>query len=112
MLVKNLFVNLNRKRKTDDPRYPSLTDDLLAIKKRYGNRIFPSIQENDGNNLFDHFVSEFFSSGVQSSYFISNTSLNDERIDITIRINLTEKPQSSFCSIVTIPVNAVCKGEY
>ncbi|SVE14507.1 uncharacterized protein METZ01_LOCUS467361, partial [marine metagenome] len=76
-----------------DPRYPSLTDQLLTIKRRYGNNIFPSIQEDDGDNLLDYFVNNFFSEGIKSSYFLSNTSLNDEKINITIRPLLTDKPR-------------------
>ena len=30
---KNLFINFNLNRKTDNPRYPSLTDQLLEIKR-------------------------------------------------------------------------------
>jgi superfamily I DNA and/or RNA helicase len=90
---QNLFINFNLNRKTDDPRYPSLTDQLLTIKRKYGDSIFPSFQENDGDHLLDYLVDKFFSNGVQSGYLISNTSLNDKRINITIRPLLTEKPR-------------------
>ena len=92
-MSQNLFINFNLKRNTDDPRYPSLIDQLLTIKRRYGNNIFPSIQEDDGDNLLDYFVNNFFSEGIKSSYFLSNTSLNDEKINITIRPLLTDKPR-------------------
>ena len=90
---QNLVINFNLNKKTDDPRYPSLTDQLLEIKRRYGDGIFPAIEKNDGDRLFEYFVDLFFSNGIQGVYFISNTSLYDDRYDITIRPNLSEKPR-------------------
>jgi len=93
--MTNLFINFNLNRQTDNPRFKSLTDQLIIIKKRYGDSIFPSIDENDGNALFEHFVNLFFPNGISGNYFISNTSLDKERFDITIRPNLIEKPRLS-----------------
>ena len=93
--MKNIFINFNLNRQTDDSRYKSksLTDQLLIIKKRYGDTIFPSIDENDSDMLFEYFVNLFFPSGISGDYFISNTSLDNDSFDITVRPNLSDRPR-------------------
>ena len=40
--------------------------------------MFPAIEKNDGDRLFDYFVDLFFSNGIRGVYFISNTSFQDD----------------------------------
>ncbi|MCB9089227.1 MAG: hypothetical protein H6628_13040 [Calditrichae bacterium] len=71
-----LYLNFERNRER-------LEERLLEIRRIHGNRLFPQLHPD--TNILDYFVETAFEKGAPGQYFLANTSLKDNYIDITVR---------------------------
>ncbi|MCB0285890.1 MAG: AAA family ATPase [Calditrichaeota bacterium] len=73
--TENLYIDFQRNRER-------LQEQLAQIVRRYGKPVFP---EDNSNALLGSYVRAFFLPGEPRKFFISNTSLKPEYLDLTVR---------------------------
>ncbi len=95
MAEKNQYLYLNFKRNRE-----RLTDHLHRIRKAHGGELFPTL--NEDTNILAYFVETFFERDAAAEYYLANTSLKDEFIDISVRPRRTDMLEAELPPGITL----------
>lgn len=87
MDIKNLYLDFEKNRER------LIKYGLSNIKRNYKD--FLPNYDKDCHDILDYFTSRLFSEGLANIYYVSNTSLKDGYLDISIRPKLENRPISS-----------------
>lgn len=80
----NFYLDFDRKSESTRPY-------LVNLKKRYGKILFPGCPEN--GDLLDYYTELAFPEGLQGNFYISNTSLKESYLYLTIRPRIDNRPR-------------------